>query len=199
MTSNPSTLFQNVASSNYHLATGSPAIDVGTTSSAPPSDYEGTARPSGNGIDIGHDEVAGTAPATTHYLVSAPATTTAGTSFTVTVSALTSSNAVDPRYRGTLHFTSNDGQAGLPANYTFTAADAGVHSFTVTLKTAGSRSVTATDTVTGTINGSDTLTVNAAAASSLSVTGFPASTTRGNVASFPSPRRTRMETPLRAI
>ena len=39
-------------------------------------------------------------------------------------------------YTGTVHFSSTDTQADLPADYTFTAADAGVHTFTVGLKTA---------------------------------------------------------------
>jgi len=57
-------------------------------------------------------------------------------------------------YTGTIHFTSTDTKAKLPANYTFKAADAGTHVFSVTLKTAGTQSVTATDTVTKTIKGS---------------------------------------------
>jgi hypothetical protein len=44
-------------------------------------------------------------------------------------------------------FTSTDGQAVLPGNYTFLRRDGGTHSFSVTLKTAGAgHSVTATDT-----------------------------------------------------
>jgi hypothetical protein len=64
-------------------------------------------------------------------------------------------------YTGTVHFTSSDGFATLPANYTFVAGDAGVHSFAsgVTLKTGGSQTVTGTDTVTGTITGSQTVWV----------------------------------------
>ena len=38
--------------------------------------------------------------------------------------------------------------ATLPANYTFTAGDAGVHVFSVTLESPGLQSITATDTVT---------------------------------------------------
>ena len=58
-------------------------------------------------------------------------------------------------YTGTVHFTSTDLQAVLPANYTFTVLDDGHHTFTsgVTLKTAGSQTVTATDTVTSSITG----------------------------------------------
>ena len=56
-------------------------------------------------------------------------------------------------YRGTVHFTSSDAKAKLPANYKFTAADAGTHVFTVILKTAGTQWVRARDTVTATITG----------------------------------------------
>jgi hypothetical protein len=66
-----------------------------------------------------------------------------------------SNNAVSG-YTGTVHFTSTDPQADLPANYKFTSADHGTHTFDVTLKTAGSQSITAIDTVTSTIIGSKT-------------------------------------------
>jgi len=47
----------------------------------------------------------------------------------------------------------------LPANYTFTAADNGVHTFSATLKTTGLQSLFATDTVTSSITGKQTITV----------------------------------------
>jgi len=62
-------------------------------------------------------------------------------------------------YRGTIHFTSTDTKAALPANYTFHRGlrwDAYVLARRVTLKTKGTRSVTATDTKTATIKGSQT-------------------------------------------
>ena len=40
-------------------------------------------------------------------------------------------------YVGTVHFTSSDGQALLPADYTFTAARLGQHTFQVIFKTTG--------------------------------------------------------------
>ncbi len=52
-------------------------------------------------------------------------------------------------YTGTVHFTSSDAGAGLPADYTFTSDDQGTHTFAVTLQTAGTQTVTATDTGTG--------------------------------------------------
>jgi hypothetical protein len=57
-------------------------------------------------------------------------------------------------YTGTVHFTSSDAKAKLPADYKFTAADADTHVFSVTLKTKGTQWVRATDKVTTTIKGS---------------------------------------------
>src|SRR5205823_8000563 len=105
----------------------------------------------------------------------------AGTSEPFTVTALSPNGGTDTAYTGTVHFTSSDGQAGLPAAYTFTAADAGVHSFTVTLKTAGFQSITATDTANPAIIGTEeNITVQAATAKSLKVTGFPTTVTAGS-------------------
>src|SRR5262249_48117688 len=67
----------------------------------------------------------------------------------------------------------------LPGNYTFTAADNGVHTFTATLKTAGLQSITATDTVDAAITGSQSgIMVTPAATASLALT-YPATTTAG--------------------
>ena len=83
-----------------------------------------------------------------------PSPDLAGSVQSVTVTAkdgVSGNVAVD--YRGTIHFTSSDPKAVLPADYTFTTADAGVHTFSVSLKTAGTQSVTATDTATASIKG----------------------------------------------
>jgi hypothetical protein len=102
-------------------------------------------------------------------LVSAPASTTAGVPFSVTVTAEDAAGNTATGYAGTVHFTSSDPGTALvlPANYTFVpATDQGVHTFTngVALVTvgAGSQTVTATDTVTGSITGSATVTVSKA-------------------------------------
>lgn len=49
----PTELFVNPAANNYHLKSGSPAIDRGTSRNAPIVDLDGNARPSGAGYDIG--------------------------------------------------------------------------------------------------------------------------------------------------
>jgi len=92
-------------------------------------------------------------PPANHFSVSAPANVTSGTAFSATVTALDGSNATVAGYTGTVHLTST--AAGtLPSDYTFTGADAGVHTFSVTLTGSGSQSLTATDTVTSSITGS---------------------------------------------
>jgi hypothetical protein len=129
------------------------------------------------------------APAS-QFLVSAPASVSAGNSFTFTVTAADSTGHPVTGYTGTVRFTTTDSQATVidPAtgntvllegfSYTFTAADGGTETFTATLKTAGRQSITATDTsgLTGTDAGT---TVLPAAASRLALTGFPSSITAG--------------------
>jgi FKBP-type peptidyl-prolyl cis-trans isomerase 2 len=106
---------------------------------------------------------------------------TAGSYGTVTVTAKDANGNTNTKYTGTVHLTSSDAQAALPANYTFTASDAGVHKFGLTLKTAGTRSVTATDTVTASNTGSQTgIVVNAGAATHLAVTGMVTPRTAGS-------------------
>jgi titin len=86
----------------------------------------------------------------THFSVTAATTATAGTAFPVTVAALDARGNPAYNYTGTVQFTSNDASAVLPANYTFTAGDLGMHVFNVTLETAGTHNVAATDITTGT-------------------------------------------------
>jgi parallel beta-helix repeat protein len=91
-----------------------------------------------------------------------PASASAGDMFTFMVTAQDAHGKTASGYTGTVHFTSSDSQAVLPANYAFTSTDKGVHTFSATLKTAGSQTVTATDTVTASITGSAAVSINAA-------------------------------------
>ena len=103
----------------------------------------------------------------THLAVTSSASTTAGNVLSVTVTALDVTNAPTSNYSGTVHFTSNDLAAVLPADSTLLN---GTKVFSVTLKTAGNRVLTATDTTTASINGtvSGGVTVSPAAASHFS-------------------------------
>jgi hypothetical protein len=103
----------------------------------------------------------------------------AGTAHSITVVAGDAYGNTATGYTGTIHFASSDPAAVLPANYTFTASDMGVHTFSCAtnpapaLKTAGTQSITITDTVMATIKGSQTgIVVTAAAAATLVVSGI---------------------------
>lgn len=50
-------LFVDAANDDYHLGEDSPCVDSGTADGSPDTDFEGDARPQGDGIDIGADEV----------------------------------------------------------------------------------------------------------------------------------------------
>ena len=52
-------LFADAASGDYHLTDGSPCVDTGTADGAPDTDFEGDARPQGDGYDMGADEFGG--------------------------------------------------------------------------------------------------------------------------------------------
>src|SRR5262249_40223104 len=91
--------------------------------------------------------------------ITGPSSPTHNVAASYTVTARDAFGNIATGYRGTIHFTSSDGAAALPANYKFTAGDNGVHTFNVTFQTTGSQSLTATDTVTSSIKGSVTVTV----------------------------------------
>src|SRR5262249_23644112 len=88
-------------------------------------------------------------------------------------------------YRGSVHFTSTDPQATLPADYTFTAADAGTHAFTAVVRTAGPRAITVTDMANPALTfTSPAFNVLPASTSQFTVTGFPSPVTAGTSGNF---------------
>jgi hypothetical protein len=92
------------------------------------------------------------------------------------VTAYAADGTVSTGYTGTVHFSSSDAFAALPADYTFTGTDAGVHQFSVMLTTAGSQGVTAADPSTGSLSASQTLTISPAPAATLSLSGLSSAT-----------------------
>jgi N-acetylneuraminic acid mutarotase len=81
---------------------------------------------------------------------------TAGGTITFTLTAEDSTGTPVPSYTGTVQLTSTDGRAaingaGLPASYTFVAADKGAHHFTVMLASAGTQTITVTDQANNTL------------------------------------------------
>jgi hypothetical protein len=114
----------------------------------------------------------------THFMVVAPSSSTAGSAFDVTVSALDSSNHVVTNYAGTIHFTSSDGSRVLPSDYTFLTGDRGVHTFmsAVILRTAGSQTVSVNDTVNAFLTGNGPVLVDPASADHLAFSQQPTNT-----------------------
>src|SRR5207248_3095638 len=98
-------------------------------------------------------DVTVTPAAATHFTVTTPATTVAGAPMAFSVVALDAWNNMGATYTGTVHFSTADAQATLPADYTFLDSDAGIHAFSGSLATvkSGGQTITATDTLTSTI------------------------------------------------
>jgi hypothetical protein len=69
--------------------------------------------------------------------------------FTFTVSMVDAYGNIATSYVGTVHFSSSDSTATPPANYTFTPADAGQHTFVnqTILRKKGKQTLTIVDTL----------------------------------------------------
>ncbi len=101
--------------------------------------------------------------AASSLFITAPSTATAGSAFTITVTALDPYNNIATGYQGTIRFTSSDARAALPNIYTFTSGDDGVHTFgNVTLRTSGMQRITAYDFSHPSIIGSASVDVGSA-------------------------------------
>ena len=114
-----------------------------------------------------------------------PSRPTAGMAGSIAATIRDNFGDISTGYRGTVQFSSTDPQAVLPAPYTFTAADGGMHNFSATLKTVGIQSITITDTTTASILGTETgIIVDPAAAKTFTLTPFASSITAGVAQNF---------------
>ena len=129
-------------------------LNVGT---APPGTYtiNSTVTDASNSNIAGSESgITVTPGATTHFLISGPASIAANTSFSITVTAVDAYGNVATGYRGTVRFSDSVGGATLPGNYTYKATDNGVHTFTnLKLKTKGMQTITIVDTLNNVILG----------------------------------------------
>jgi hypothetical protein len=88
-----------------------------------------------------------TPAAASQLLITAPSSVNGGVPFNLTVTALDAYGNAATGYAGTVHFSSTDPSAALPADYTFTAADEGVATFPgLVLGATGNQTITITDT-----------------------------------------------------
>jgi hypothetical protein len=159
MTGRPVITVSPLVTTTYHLtatsgnsqAEGSVTVSVGTQ----------------NVVEIGVD-VAGE-------------TTTAGSTMVVTLTAIGSNGLATPSYRGTVHLSSSDPAAVLPADLAFSAADAGTKAVKIVLKTAGLNSVSAADTGGGVRHGTGVITVKPGPAATCAATQAPTSAPAGSL------------------
>jgi hypothetical protein len=156
---------------------GSPALNHGYFDT--PTDQRGVVR--SGGVNIGAYQ----ASASVLTLTGLPTSAVAGTALSATLTAKDIFGQTAVGYTGTVHFSSTDGQADLPSNYTFTLGDGGVHAFSngVILKSASNQTATATDTATASITGSASVSVNPAAADHLLFLQQPTDTPAGQTIS----------------
>ena len=105
-----------------------------------------------SGALTGQGDVTVDAPAT-HFSVSIFGHVSAGAPTLVNVVALDANNQTVMGYTGTVHFTSTDPLALLPANYAFTMADGGSHLFAVTFGWTGTCNIAVMDAAHHSING----------------------------------------------
>ncbi len=114
-----------------------------------------------------------TAATTSLAFTGLPSAANAGAALPFTLTALDPSNHPVTSYTGTVHFSSTDSGASsvIPADYTFTPADGGVHVFTsgAVLVTSGVQTLTAFDTAFNALNGSASVLVQPAALAHFSV------------------------------
>ena len=94
---------------------------------------------------------------------SAPSSVMIKVAFDITVSAMDANGNTVSNYVGKVRFFGPGGTSGLPANYTFTEADAGSRVFSVTLGTLGEATINVQDAATGDIKGSVAVKVVSAA------------------------------------
>jgi hypothetical protein len=94
---------------------------------------------------------------------------TAGVATSFTVQMQDAGGSPAGNYTGTVHFTSSDGGATLPANYTFTSGDLSTKAFNATFTTAGVQSITATDTSNPAFTATANTTVGAASPASVTL------------------------------
>jgi sugar lactone lactonase YvrE len=133
--------------------------------------YNGAVTVADNSENIGTAAQSIAVMGTSAYVYTAtltlPSNATAGSAVTGTLAV---TNPLKP-YTGTVTYTSTDPLAVLPANYTFTTANNGMASPSITFKTSGPQCVTVTDTSNATVTSTACTSVGSAAAAKITVYG----------------------------
>ena len=96
------------------------------------------------------------AAAMTGFAFRLPSNAAAGLAFSMILSAVDAFGNPVTGYVGKVHFS---GPNGVPVDYTFTAADAGSHTFSITLGATGTQTINVQDAVTGSFRGSASIVI----------------------------------------
>ncbi len=133
--------------------------------------------------------------ATTLDLTPDGGSATAGSAFSVTVTAYDSYGNPATGYTGTVRFTSTDGSATLPGDYEFSSSS---HTFTngVTLYTSGSRNVTVTDLGNGSLTDTESWSVSTASADYIVISPSTATITAGSTRSYTAQSYDEFDNPI---
>jgi len=130
----------------HALLAGSPALNAGSPAQLGVPDQRGVVR--SGGVNIGAYQASASA-----FVLTVPGTVAAGTPFDVTIQVVDVFGQVAFGYTGTVTFlvTDPDSAVVLPLDYTFTADDAGTHTFTgaFILITPGDQTLTVADLANG--------------------------------------------------
>ncbi|MFC1706634.1 hypothetical protein ACFL59_07415, partial [Planctomycetota bacterium] len=117
----------------------------------------------GDGVTDAQEFIDGTdpllAPPGSFDVVITPDPVTSGTQASVTITAKTTTGALATDYEGTVALTTSDKWAQLSDAVTFTAADHGVKTISVTFVVVGTQTLAVADTMDPTVAGSDFVTV----------------------------------------
>jgi hypothetical protein len=155
----------------HALLAGSPAIDTGAPSLWGSVDQRGTVR-FHSGLNPPIDVGAFDSGVREGFRLLAPAEAVAGEPFTVTVIPVDIFGFKVSTFTGTIHFSSSDGDAVLPADYTYAPEDGGVASFSITLQTEGSQQLVVNDVNLPGFRTSAAVTVDSSPASGRPLAGF---------------------------
>lgn len=137
------------------------AIQAGVVTITANASWEGSAREDTHTITV---------TALSFELTPSAVAPLVGSPFNVALRVLRPGSALATSYDGTVHFTSSDPAAGLPADYAFSVADGGVKNFLdLSVSQPGSVTITASDTLAA-ITGSTSMAGNRAPTASFTAT-----------------------------
>jgi hypothetical protein len=158
----------------HALLAGSPALNSGDPNQLGVADQRGVLR--SGGVNIGAYQASASA-----FVLTAPAPVTAGTPFTIAVQVVDPFGQTAVGYTNRVHFMASN---GARADYIFTAADGGQHTFNgLVLRQAGALTVTSTDATAPAVTGATSFVITPAAADHLLFLQPPTDTSAGQTLS----------------